>query len=305
MHGQHSDGHVPSLSDGSTKSDRALGSVSIAVGQAARASAKAPVTLANRLLDLFVRKKRWQLIAATLCGALAIWVHASSHVSTWLFGGNAWEKSWVWWLIAVPIDVGLVIFFARYLASFLFRVWLRDLSESLVLKETLVKVCSGIAEDERFRSTVAGFFGTEEVLRGVSALVSGVICNPGVRQALTSSVAGVLQSDTTADATSQCISETLRHEIMIAEAERFLSSQEVANAVTLQFARILENGHVREACAGLIQDVCRDDQVRGVVHQRAMSFLQDGGLYRAGGQGFKSAIFPCRCWSHPDHVHES
>lgn len=274
-------------------------SVSMAVSQVARA----PASLTNRLLDMFCRKKRWQVIAATLCGALAIWVHASSHASQWLFGANGsnWEKSWVWWLIAVPLDVSLVIFFARYLASFLFRVWLRDLADSLIIRETIVKVFSGIVEDKRFHSTVASLLEADEVVRGVSSLVCGVMGNPGVHQALSSAVAGILQSGTTADASLQCLSGALRHEHVMAEVECFLNSQEVGNVCTLQFARVLEDDRVREACAGLINSLAGDDQVRGVLHQRAVSFLRDGKLYQAGGQGFKSAILPGRCWGTPEH----
>lgn len=283
-----------------------MDSISMAVSQVARA----PVSLTNILLDLFCRKKRWQLIAATFCGALAIWLHASSHASTWLFPGSNWEKSWVWWLVAVPLDVSLVIFFTRYLASFLFRVWLRDLADSMIIREAIVKVLSGIVEDKRFHSTVANLLEADEVVRGVSGLICGVVGNPGVHQALSSAVAGVVQSDTTADASLQCLSGALRHEHVIAEVECFLSSLEVGNVCTLQFTRILEDDRVREACAGLIHSLAGDDQVRGVLHQRAVSFLQDAKLYQAGGQGFRTAILPGRCWGNSEnspmeHQHDS
>jgi len=270
------------------------------VSHAASSVCRAPASLTDRLAELFCRKKRWQLIAATFCGALAIWVHASSHASTWLFGGD-WEREWVWWLVAVPLDVSLVIFFTRYLASFLFRVWLRDLSESAIIRDTMVKVFSGIAEDTRFQNTVASVLEADEVVRGVSGLICGVMNNPEVHQALASSVAGVLKSDTTAQATFKCASTALQHESVLAVAESFLSSQEVGNALAVNFARVLEDASVREASSGLIHSMLRDEEVRGVLHQRAVSFLQDGKMYRAGGQGFKSAIFPGRCWNNPEN----
>jgi len=273
------------------------------VSAASARATKVPAALINRFADWFCRKKQWQLIAATFCGALAIWVHASSDVSEWLFG-NDWSQSWVWWLVAVPLDVSLLIFFTRYLASFVFRIWLRDISESPVIRETFAKVCSGMIEDTQFKSTVANLLADDDVARGVSGLISGVMNNPGVQQAIALSLAGIVTSKTTADAVLQCTSGALRHENVRAEAERFLSSQEVGRALTLNFARVLEDDAVREASAGAVLSILRDDQVGGVLHQQAMSFLQDGKLYQAGGQGFKSAMFPSKYGNNSSSQHE-
>lgn len=256
------------------------------------------VTLAQRhltetLADVFCRKKRWQLIAAILCGAVAVYVHASSWMSQTLFGKN-WERSWLWWCVAVPIDVCLAIYFTRFVGSFVGRIWLQEISESAVTRQAIIALLTGLVRDARVPGLVTALLEHDQVVGAARGLTAGVLRCPGVREAAAGAMASVLSSPETQDATAEAACAVMQRPRLVGAVEALLDSQQLARPLAGQVARLLDDNRVQSAVSRLMHEVLQDDDVREVLHHRAVSLMGDKNVYEAGRKGVAAAMFPSR-----------
>merc|ERR1719471_294842 len=112
-------------------------------------------------------RRRWQLIMAMICGIFAVYVHASSWMSEILFGRD-WERSWVWWFVAVPLEVLLAIYFTRYVGEMLARTWLLEIARSSITKQAILTLTENLISDPRMVEIVARLLDHKLVVEGVT-----------------------------------------------------------------------------------------------------------------------------------------
>jgi len=253
-----------------------------------------PVRLVDNLLNLFCRKKRWQLIAAVLCGVVAVYTQASSWMSQTLFGAN-WERSWLWWFVAVPIDVCLAIFFTRFVGSFLGRIWLREISESTITRQAIITLLSGLVQDTRVPELLTALLRHDVVMGSLCQLTASVLQSSEVRKAAAATTASVLGSEATQEATVQATTSIMSNPRLASDMEALLDAKELGRPLAGQVSRLLDDSRVRHSVTELMREVLQDSNVKEVLHVRAVSLMGDRKVYEAGRQGVAAAMFPGRC----------
>jgi len=269
---------------GPTRTSRSM------VHRVATAVSRSPVVVANHFLESCCRKKRWQLGISLLCGVVAVYVHSSSRMSEWLFG-RQWERSWLWWCVAVPMYVYLAIYFARFLGSYLVRTWLKEISESPLTHRAMVTMIKGIVEDEEFADILAGFLDRDAVVDSISGLTAAILSSPDVRNAAAGTTASVILDERVTDAGIEASVAAMQSPKLHESVEGLLQRKELTAPLAMQVARILDDSEVREAAAGLIHGVLDDDEVKDVMHLRAASIVGDKEVVEAGRKGFVDAFF--------------
>merc|ERR1712107_195250 len=97
-------------------------------------------------------------------------------------GGEDWEREWLWWIVFVPVYLICGIMFARFVGTFLLRMWTQDIVSSKFTHETVATLLQGILNEPQVTDSLAASMKQDTLITAASSLVGGVLRNSEVQQ---------------------------------------------------------------------------------------------------------------------------
>jgi len=248
-----------------------------------------PVRLACPLCWDVCSKRSVHLVISTILGVIGVYVWQSSSWSQALYG-ERWQTSWVWWCAAVPLYIFIGIYFARFAGSFLVRTWLEEVSQSSVTHNALVNIMRGVLNDPAMPAMLASVMNEEIVRSSVCNIIAAVLSSPQVQHAAALAAAAVLRHPSTLEASIAAAGDVLRNQQLLLDLEAGLDSNEMSQFVTTKVCALLRNVLVAEAAVDFLQNVLSHPTMSQALKDRAISFVQDPKVFRAGGHGFIESL---------------
>jgi len=231
------------------------------------------------------------LVLSTLLGVIGVYIWNSKYWSEKLFGEN-WQDSWEWWLIAVPLYIYIGIYFARYVGSFLVQTWAKEISQSPITHKVLVNLAGGVLRDPAIPALLASVMDQEIVRSSMCDVTTTVLSSPQVQDATALTSAAVLRHPCTLEASAAAAGRLMRNPQLPLDLEACLDSTETSRIVTKQVCKLLQNDDVAEAATDFLQNLLSNPVTSQVMKDRAVSFIQDPKIFRAGGYGLVESLKP-------------
>lgn len=233
-----------------------------------------------------------KLFFGTFLGVLALFIWSYEGADEFLYGSN-WEREWLWWLVAVPFYLFATIYFARFVGSFLMRVWIWEIVNSPWVHGAVITLMTGILSEETADLLFAAVLSKPAVVQAASAMTSNVISSKDVQDACEKTVQGTLLSLKVHDAVVASAQRLLKKPGLHQATAEFIGDEIFVEPIARQAARIVQNNEVGEAVTDLMQQVLEDQEVRTVIKRRAESVAGDAELFTAGRRGLcESMIGP-------------
>lgn len=262
-------------------------------GHSAKTAATNRSTLAHQPLTKtekwIVSRYKLKLLMAMVLGALALFVSSYDGMDAHLYGANS-EREWLWWVVAVPFYVFVAIYFARFVGSYLMRVWLWEIVNSPWVHGAIITLLSGILSEDAADDLFAAALSKPAVVGSASTLTASVITSQPVQEACVGTVVGTLLSTKVADAVVVSAERLLRKPRLQYAMAGFVGNDEFVEPIATQAARILRSEEVACATVGIMERVLEDRDVRSVIKRRAESVAGDAELFTAGRRGLYQAL---------------
>jgi len=232
------------------------------------------------------------LVTSTILGVIGVYIWQSQWWSMTLFG-ERWQESFVWWFLAVPLYIYVGIYFARHVGSFLAQTWAKEISQSSVTHKALVDLARGVLSDPIIPACL-GFVMDQEIVRSsLCDATAAVLSSPQVQDVASLTSAAVLRHPCTLDASTSAAGSIVNNHQLLLDLEACVDSNESFRIVTTQVCKLLQNDKVSEAATDFLQNVLSNPATSQVLRDRAVSFIQDPSVFRAGGHGLVESL-KCR-----------
>lgn len=237
----------------------------------------------------FVSAQNLKLLFGTVLGVLALFISSYEGADDYLYGPN-WEREWLWWLVSVPFYLFAAIYFARFVGSFLMRIWIWEIVNSPWVHGAVITLLTGVLSEETADLLFEAVLAKPAVVQAVSALTASVITSDQVQDACVNTVQGTLLSPNVHDAVVTSAERLLKKPGLHHAMAGFIGNEVFVGPVAKQAARVVQSDEVGEAVIGLMQRVLEHQDIRGVIKRRAESMAGDAELFTAGRRGLREAI---------------
>jgi len=259
--------------------------------RAAKQSGKTFVSLATAGHHELTENEKWFLSArylklafGTALGVLALFVSSYEGLDV------LWEREWIWWVVAVPFYVFAAIFFARFVGSYLMRIWTWEIVNSPWVHGAVITLLTGVLSEESADELFAAQLTKPVMVEATSTLTSDVISSLPVQNACVNTVVTTLLSATVLDAVVTSSERLLQDPRLQNAIAGLIGNEAFVEPVAKQAARIVESEEMGHAVVTLMQQVLEDQAVRSVIKRRAESVAGDPELFTAGRRGFCEAL---------------
>lgn len=172
-----------------------------------------------------------------------------------------------------------------------------EISESLIIRDAIIRLCSGLIKDSRTPMLVERFLGSDNIVTGISKLTAAILQSPEVRHAAAGAAASVLASEEVQSASVKTTIAVMQDPSLMCQMEVLFNRPEVAGPLAGQAAALIEDLRVQQAVIKLMREVLSNDEVKTVLHRRAVSLVGDGEVFQAGRRGVAEALFPGSCFN--------
>eukprot|EP00928_Gymnodinium_smaydae_P055553 TRINITY_DN39067_c0_g1_i1.p1 TRINITY_DN39067_c0_g1~~TRINITY_DN39067_c0_g1_i1.p1 ORF type:complete len:335 (-),score=52.42 TRINITY_DN39067_c0_g1_i1:162-1166(-) len=252
-------------------------------------------SIAAQLWSNFLHRGHLQFCIALFFASFTVYVHSSTSWSYLLFGEDR-LNSLTYWFIAVPIYIFLAIYFLRFLGSFLMRIWLREVSESVRLREAAIKMAAGLIQDARVPALFAKLMQSPTIVCALSELTAAVLDSAEVQAASSQTTAAVVSSRQVQEATASSCCTLLAHPRLLEETRRAveceLRSDRLDSLLATRVAGILTDARLEQACARLVSDLLENHDLRRGLRKRAASVAGDPAVIGASCRSL-GAVLHC------------
>lgn len=237
----------------------------------------------------FMSARYLKLFFGTFLGVLALFISSYEGADEYLYGSN-WEREWLWWIVAVPFYLFAAIYFARFVGSFLMRIWIWEIVNSPWVHGAVITLLTGILSEETADLLFAAALAKPAVVQAASTLTANVISSHQVQDACVNTVQGTLLSPKVHDAVVTSAQRLLKKPGLHQATADFIGDEVFTDPIARQAARIIQSEDVGEAVIGLMQQVLEDQEIRLVIKRRAESVAGDAELFVAGRRGLCEAM---------------
>lgn len=237
----------------------------------------------------FVDTRYLKLFFGTFLGAVALFISSYEGADEFLYGPN-WEREWLWWLVAVPFYLFAAIYFARFVGSFLMRVWIWETVNSPWVHGAVITLMAGILSEDTVDLLFTAVLSKPAVVEAASEMTSSVISSKQVQESCIKTVEGTLLSPKVHDAVVASAQSLLKKPDLHQATADLLGDEIFVEPIAKQAVRIVQDDELSEAVIDLMQQVLEDQEVRSIIKRRAESVAGDAELFTAGRRGLCESL---------------
>mmetsp|Transcript_88188 Transcript_88188/g.156352 ORF Transcript_88188/g.156352 Transcript_88188/m.156352 type:complete len:253 (+) Transcript_88188:75-833(+) len=227
------------------------------------------------------RNQFFQLFMATAMGSMSVYVQLSTSISEEFLGEDK-RRGLLYWLLLVPLQVCSLVYFVRFLGSFLITSWVRDIAKNDGVRTGLAAMMGSIL----LHNEVLQVFHSEKMISSITHLLVEIVHGPEVH-----------------DAVKDLVFKTVQSEKLVQSMQDLLSRESLADSVVTQLVNVMENEKIPAATGDFAKAVLSRHDVQSAALLRLQSVMRKSEVYEASfvgmsaaaKHGAKSALGFCAC----------